>query len=1122
MRCTGCDADNPETARFCSACGAALPVKCGACGQPNRAGSRFCNQCGGALTAAANHKAAPSPAEIAVGHAAPAGFVPEGERKLVTALFVDIINSTGLEQDLDPEEARAIVDPALRLMIDAVRRYDGYVVQSTGDGIFALFGAPVAHEDHPQRSLYAALRLQDEIRRLSDRLRTEGRRPIQIRAGVNTGEVVVRPIRTGERQTEYTPIGHTVNLASRMQSLANADAIVISDATRSLVEGYFTLRSLGPARLKGISDAVRVYEVAGLGPLRTRLERSAGRGLSKFVGREKEREVFRKTAGIAKSGSGQIVALVAEPGVGKSRLFFEFKAEMNGDWKVLEAYAVSHGKGSAYLPVIELLHGYFGIAKSDDAATRRAKLAQSIAALDPAMEASLPYLNALLEIEDNKERLAGMDPQLRRARTFDAVVKLLLAEAMRNPLVLIIEDLHWLDDESQALLDLLVEQMAGASLLLLVNFRPEYGMRWGGKVYAQLLKVEPLRRENADEMLSAMLGRSASLLPLKRLIIETTGGTPFFMEETVQALFDEGALERSGDDVLLLKPLDSLRIPPTVQTILAARIDRLRNEEKMLLQTLAVLGREFVLSLARAVVRRTEDELARLFDNLQLGEFVYEQPSISDVEYIFKHALTQEVAYNSILLERRKQLHEDAGRAIESLYAASLEDHLPALAHHYSRSTNQEKAVKYLSLAGKQAMARGALQQAVQNLESAMSLLKAFPEGQIKDQLELEVLSPLGTAYIATRGYAAPQVGPVFQRARELCNLIGGPQEQFAVVWGNFAWRIVRGEMNLSLELAQEALDRAAAVNDPGVWMEALFLMGVTLFYRGDFTGALKQYETALAHYDDDAERTRLWAVRVGEHAGVTHRCYLALTLWHLGCAEQALAINREMLELARAIDHPFSLAYALHHTSWLFHNMRLPAELLAAADEQLSFAADQGFPLFYATGILYQAGASLLRGEPKAALPLLLRGLDAYRGTGAALALPYYCSLLGNALNGCGRTSEASVALREGLIVAAASEERCHEAELHRLAGDLALSEDTNGNAAENHLRQALGVARKQNSKAWELRATTGLAALYSKQDRHAEAQKMLADCLSGFTEGFDTPDLRDAQALLAGLQTG
>src|SRR5215470_1252334 len=341
MRCSSCNTDNPEGAKFCSACGAAMPVRCGNCGQPNRPGARFCNECGHAIASKIRGDDQPSmgsaPRSISFGGSVDLRLVPEGERKLVTALFVDIINSTALEQDLDPEEARAIIDPALGLMIDAVRRYDGYVVQSTGDGIFALFGAPVAHEDHPQRSLYAALRLREEIRRFSDRLHHEGGTPIQIRAGANSGEVVVRPIKTGETQTEYTPIGHTVNLASRMQSLADAGSIIVSDSTRTLVEGYFALRSLGPARVKGINEAVSVFEVTGLGPLRTRLEKSAGRGLSKFVGRNAERDTFRKAASLAKSGSGQVVAVAADPGVGKSRLIFEFKSKANSDWTVLEA-----------------------------------------------------------------------------------------------------------------------------------------------------------------------------------------------------------------------------------------------------------------------------------------------------------------------------------------------------------------------------------------------------------------------------------------------------------------------------------------------------------------------------------------------------------------------------------------------------------------------------------------------------------------------------------------------------------------------------------------------------------------------------------------------------------------
>ena len=565
MRCPNCDCQNTDAAKYCDACGTPLPLGCPACGAPNRRNAKFCNACGTALGPQAQPKVVPPDEadgsqpldlEFALGAAVEAQAVPEGERKMVTALFVDIMGSTELGQHLDPEEARAIIDPALALMIDAVRRYDGYVVQSTGDGIFALFGAPVAREDHPQRTLYTAMRMQDEIRRYSARLRAEGRPSIQIRAGANSGEVVVRTIRTGATHREYTPIGHTVNLASRLQSLAAAGSTVISDSTRKLVEGYFALRPLGPAHVKGISEPINVHEVVGLGPLRTRLQRSAGRGLSKFVGRAKENEALRRAATRAYSGAGQIVAVVAEPGVGKSRLFFEFKAEVQSDWTVLEAFALSHGKGSSYLPVVELLHGYFGIVSEDSVAARRDKVAAKIAVLDPDLESGLPYLHALLEIADDKNRLVGMDAQMRKSRTLDAVANLFLAEAVNRPLLVMVEDLHWLDDESQALLDWLADLITGSRILLLVSYRPEYAHRWGDKAWCSRLRLESLGGGSADEMLSTILGDNPALAPLKELIVTTTGGVPFFMEETVQALFDEGALERQNGTVNLVQPLE--------------------------------------------------------------------------------------------------------------------------------------------------------------------------------------------------------------------------------------------------------------------------------------------------------------------------------------------------------------------------------------------------------------------------------------------------------------------------------------------------------------------------------------------------------------------------------------
>jgi len=623
----------------------------------------------------------------------------EGERKTVTALFADIKGSTELEQDLDPEEARAIIDPALKLMIDAVRRYDGYIVQSTGDGIFALFGAPVAHEDHPQRALYAALRMQEELRRYGSKLQAEGRAPIEIRVGVNTGEVVVRSIATGATQVEYTPIGHTTNLASRLQSIARTGSTVASESTRKFCEGYFTLKPLGATKVKGVSEPVNVYEVTGLGPLRTRLQRSAGRGLSKFVGRQAEMEALKRAAEQAKAGRGQIVAAMAEAGVGKSRLIFEFKAVSQSGWMVLEAFSVSHGKASAFLPVIDLLWSYFEISSEDDDRKRREKINGKVVTLDHSLEDVLPYLHALLGLSDENSPIAEMEAQTRKRRSLDAIKRILLRESLNQPLIVIFEDLHWVDDESQGFLNLLADSIGTARILMLVNYRPEYSHQWNSKTHYTQLRLDPLGKESADEMLTALVGDGAQVRPLKHLIIEKTEGNPFFMEETVQVLLDEGALVHDGAIVKLTKPLNELKIPPTVQAILAARIDRLAPDRKDLLQTLAVIGTEFKLGLVRRVAAKPGPELEPMLSELQLGEFIYEQPSSGDIEFIFKHALTHDVAYNSVLNERRRMLHGRIGAALESLYPDSLEDHVAELAHHYARSGNSAKALEYCLLA---------------------------------------------------------------------------------------------------------------------------------------------------------------------------------------------------------------------------------------------------------------------------------------------------------------------------------------------------------------------------------------------------------------------------------------
>ncbi len=480
MRCSKCGFENPEGMKFCGQCTNVLVLVCPKCRFENPPGFKFCGQCSAALAPPEKQPIVTPPNRV--DESAPSTAIPEGERKTVTALFADIKGSTELMRDLDPEEARAIVDPALKLMIDAAHLYDGYVVQSTGDGIFALFGAPVAHEDHPQRALHAAIAMRDALRRSGEELKKQGRSGVQVRIGINTGEVVLRMIHTGGH-TEYTPIGHVANLAARMQSVAPAGGIVISEDTRHLVEGYFELRELGPTEVKGIEEPINVYEVIGVGPLHGHFDLAVRRGLTKFVGRASELKQMSRGLELARGGHGQIVAVVAEAGTGKSRLFYEFKATLPAECKVLEAYSVSHGKASAWLPVLEFLYGYFGIEETDGKSERRAKIEARLSGLDPALSDTLPLLYTLMGLHEGADPIAQMDPQIKLRRTLEAIKRILLRESLNQPLVVIFEDLHWIDSQTQELLDLLTESVANARVLLLFNYRPEYRHQWTNKSY---------------------------------------------------------------------------------------------------------------------------------------------------------------------------------------------------------------------------------------------------------------------------------------------------------------------------------------------------------------------------------------------------------------------------------------------------------------------------------------------------------------------------------------------------------------------------------------------------------------------------------------------------------------
>jgi class 3 adenylate cyclase len=769
MKCSKCGHENRTGAKFCEECAAPLARTCPNCGNQVSATAKFCPECAHPIGKASEVLQPPS--------TSPESYTPkylaekilisksalEGERKQVTVLFVDLKGSMELLSDRDPEEARKLLDPVLEVMMEAVHRYEGTVNQVMGDGIMALFGAPVAHEDHAVRACYAAVRIQRRINLYADEVQRKGGTPVQIRAGLNSGEVVVRSIHSDLRM-DYSAVGQTTHLAARLEQIAKAGSILVTNETLKLAEGYIQVRPLGVVPIKGLDQPIDVYEVTGIGAARSRLQATAARGLTRFVGGDSEIQQLVLALERTAVGHGQIVAIVGEAGVGKSRLVWEFThSHRTHGWLILESASVSYGTATPYLPVIELLKSYFRIQNHDDHREIRDRVAGKLLMLDRALEPMLLPLFALLDVPVTDATWEAFDPAQRRQRTLDAIKRLLLRESQVQPLLLIFEDLHWVDSGTQFLLDMLIESLPSYRVILLVNYRPEYQHSWGNKTYYRQLKIDPLPPESAEELLDALLGTNPNLDLLKRLLVERTEGNPFFLEESVRSLVETQVLTGERGAYRLERPVQSLRIPTTAQAILAARIDRLVPDNKRLLQTASVIGKNVPFTLLQAVAEESEDHVRQGLTQLQAAEFLYEARLYPDVEYTFRHALTHEVALGSLLQDRRRVLHARIVEALEALYPERLTEHIEQLAHHAFRGEVWEKAMMYLRQAAGKAFERSSHRQSATFLEEALprhSPRRTRPSGMPRMEPRPTVARGYGRSGLSIRAVGSCFRGP--------------------------------------------------------------------------------------------------------------------------------------------------------------------------------------------------------------------------------------------------------------------------------------------------------------------------------------------------------------------------
>ncbi len=1124
MRCPRCESDNPEGMKFCIECATPLARCCPNCNFVNPPQARFCGQCAASLSG-------PLPAAASPPHAphayTPLSYTPaylaekilhsktalEGERKQVTVLFADLKGSMELLADRDPEDARSLLDPVLERMMAAVHCYEGTVNQVLGDGIMALFGAPVAHEDHAVRACYAALAMQEAIRRYTEELRHAHGIEVQIRVGLNSGEVVVRAI-GNDLHMDYSAIGQATHLAARMEQLATPGSIRLTAETLRLAEGLVQVKALGPIPVKGLSHPMEVFELAGAWPARTHLQAFAARDLTRFVGRQAELEAIRHALDQAGAGHGQLVAVIGEAGVGKTRLFYEvICSHRPHGWLLLECHGVSHGKAIPYLPIHDLLKAYFQIEARDDGARVREKLTGKLLALDEALRPTLPALLTLLDVPAEDREWQALDPPQRRQQTLDALKRLLLRDSQVQPLVVVCENLHWIDTETQACLDSLVESLPTARILLLVNYRPEYQHTWGSKTYYTQLRLDPLPPTCTQTLLQALLGDDAALAPLKRVLVERTEGNPFFLEESVRTLVESQTLVGEPGAYRLARAPLTIQVPATIQAVLAARMDRLPAEDKILLQTAAVIGKDVLFPLLQAIAELPEEALHGALTHLQAAEFLYEARLFPELEYTFKHALTQEVAYGSLLQERRRALHARIVEAIERLYSDRTDEQVERLAYHALRGDVWGKALAYSRQAGAKAAARSAHREAVGCFEQALVALQHLPEHQDTCEQTIDLRFSLRNALLPLGEH-----GRTFDHLRAAETLAAAMNDQprlgRACAYLAEYFRMT-GDSARAVESGGRALTLATALGDFALEVMATFFVGTACHALGDYRRAVDCFRRNVASLTGELIRERFGMTGL---PAVMSRTWLVSCLADLGAFDEGTARGEEAVRMAEAVDHPFSLTQAYFALGTLYLRKGDLSNAIPVLERGLELCQVANILTWFPAVAAALGYAYALVGRVAEALLLLQQAAaqDTSRGISAGPARRV--AYLSEAYLLTGHMDEATGLARSALAFARDLKARGNEAYAFRLLGEIHAHQDPlEVEAAEAAYRQALALAEALGMRPLLAHCHLGLGILYTKVGRLVQARAALSTAIELFHAMEMTFWLPRAEATLA-----
>jgi class 3 adenylate cyclase/predicted ATPase len=1058
-----------------------------------------------------------SPAQVGASPVGPA--TPDAERRQLTVMFCDLVDSTRLSSQLDPEEYRDVVRAYQATCTEVIRRYDGHIAQLLGDGLLIYFGYPQAHEDDAHRAVRTALGILAAMENLHTRLPHAKGIPLAVRLGIHTGLVVVGAMGDQGRH-EHLALGETPNIAARIEGLAQPNTVAISDATYRLVQGYFECQDLGAHALRGVTESMRLYHVLGESGATSRLDVAQPQGLTPLVGRESEVTLLLERWEQAKAGHGQVVLLSGEAGIGKSRLVQMLKDHVANEPHIRwECRSAEYYQNTALFPLTDLFQLLLRFQAEDTPDEKLGKLEHVLSQYRPPLEESVPLFAPLLALSlpEHHYPPLNLSPQRQRQKTLETIVAILLEQAEQQPVLLIVEDLYWTDPTTLELLNLVLDQIPTAAVLVLLTCRPYFQPAWRHRSYLTEITVNRLSHTHVAQIVDRMTDGKAFPTEVLQQIIAKTDGVPLFVEELTKAIVESGQLKAVDGHYELIGSFSTFAIPATLQDSLMAQLDRLVTA-KGVAQMGATIGRQFAYDLLQAVSQLDASTLQRELGRLVEAEIVYQRGLPPQSTYMFKHALIQDAAYHSLLKSTRQHYHQRIAQVLEEQFPEISATQPELVAHHYTEAGLSAQAIGYWQRAGQQASDRSAYLEAVSHFTTGIELLTALPETPAHTQQALTLYIALGAALQITKGQGAPEVEHAYTQARALCQQVGETPEMVPILLGLWRFYNQRAHFHTARELGDTLLRLGQQADAPTLAVIAHYTLGVTLFCLGTLPASRQHSEAGIALYTPDQRRAPVF--RMGQDLDVGCRVHAARTLWVLGYPAQALARVRDGTALAHTLSHSYSLAFARCLAAWVSQCRRDVPAVYEHAEAAVALATERGFPQWVAYGTILRGWALVMQGQGEEGITQVRQGIAADRATGAALYVPHACTVLAEVSDHLGHAEDGLQALAEAHTLVEQHEERFWEAEIARLRGVLLLRQPGTPQAeAEAWLQRALDVARHQEAKSLELRAAMSLARLWQQQGKRAEAHELLASVYGWFTEGFDTADLKDARALLDAL---